>query len=215
MSSVRAVLFDLDGTLTDPGEGIIKSLKVALVSAAIPVPSDDRLSACIGPPLHDSFRELGAEPGQVANLIEIYRTRYRDVGMFENAVYPGVPALLERLTSSGCRLFVATSKPTSIAEPILEHFKLRHFFERVYGTHLDGSLGNKVELLSYIHSETRLVTPESAFVGDRRYDMTAAREHGMRAIGVLWGYGSRGELEASGAHHLVASPGALAEALAA
>ncbi len=209
------MLFDLDGTLTDPGEGIIKSLKVALGSAALPVPSDERLSACIGPPLQESFRELGADPSQVAELVEIYRARYREVGMFENAVYPGVPSLLERLTSSGFRLFVATSKPTSIAEPILEHFKLRRFFEHVYGAGLDGSLGNKVDLLSHVRSETGLVTPESAFVGDRRYDMTAAREHGMRAIGVLWGYGSRGELEASGAHHVVASPGSVAEALAA
>jgi len=213
LSTERAVLFDLDGTLTDPGEGIIKSLKVALGSAAIPIPSNERLSACIGPPLHDSLRELGARPNQVADLIEIYRARYRDVGMFENAVYPGVPELLEHLASSGCRLFIATSKPTSIAEPILEHFKLRHFFEGVYGANLDGSLGDKVELLSHIHSETGLVTPESAFVGDRRYDMSAAREHGMRAIGVLWGYGTRGELEASGAHHVVASPRSVAEAL--
>ncbi len=188
-------------------------MEVALERVGLPVPHGSRLRAFVGPPLRDSFAELGADPAQIGLLVETYRERYRDTGMFENAVYPKIPALLEELRTAGHRLLVATSKPTTFAEAILEHFDLAGFFDDVFGSNLDGSLGQKSELIAHIRSRTGFSPSESAFVGDRRFDISAARTHGIWAIGALWGYGSRAELETAGADRLAATPDAVVEAL--
>lgn len=208
------VLFDLDGTLTDPGEGISKSVLAALREAGLPEPSPQELHLCVGPPLHEIFLRLGAAPTQVPRLIEVYRARYRERGMVENLVYPEIPDLLAALSSRGCHLLVATSKPTPFAEAILDHFRLRSFFRGVHGSGLDGSLGEKRRLVAHILAAERLVPSESALVGDRRFDIAAARAESIYSIGALWGYGSRSELVAAAADCLVSSPSAVLHALA-
>jgi len=209
------VLFDLDGTLTDPGEGIAKSILAALREVGLPDPSHRELKLCVGPPLQHSFVELGATPDQVPHLIEIYRARYRKTGMFENVVYPEIPGLLVELRSDGCELLVATSKPTPFAEEILDHFQLRHFFGGIYGSGLDGSLSEKPSLIAHIRASLALTPSETALVGDRRFDIVAARSESLFAVGALWGYGSRSELVAAEANALASSPSRVSHALAA
>jgi len=209
------VLFDLDGTLTDPGEGIVKSILVALQELGLPEPSRERLRLCVGPPLQDSFLKLGASPDQLGRLLSIYRARYREVGMFENLVYPEIPGLLAELNSRGSQLLVATSKPTPIAEAILGHFQLRDFFAGVFGSHLDGRLAEKQELLADIRARVLFTPADAALVGDRRFDITAARCEGVFSVGALWGYGTRSELVSARADALADRPQDVLTALAA
>ncbi len=208
------VLFDLDGTLTDPGDGIVNSLGAALRELDLPEPSRARLGRCVGPPLRESFLELGARPEQLERLIDVYRARYREVGMFENFVYPDIPGLLGELVSRGCQLRVATSKPTPFAEAILAHFQLRDFFVGVHGSHLDGSLADKRELLAHIRTEAPFASCEAALVGDRSFDIKAARGESLFSVGALWGYGSRSELVAARADVLADRPRDVVDALA-
>lgn len=200
------LLFDLDGTLSDPGEGICRCFLEALREVGLPEPSRRDLELCIGPPLRQGFLDLGAEPDQVDDLIEIYRSCYRDGGRFENVVYPEVPALLETLRSSGCRLFVATSKSTQGAEAILEHFGLREFFVEVFGAVPDGSLSDKRDLVAHIQKRLHFDPAETALVGDRVFDIRAARASGLYSVGALWGYGSRAELVEAKADALAEAP---------
>lgn len=215
MAKLETVLFDLDGTLTDPGEGIIRSIRAAFDFVGREPPPTESLTRCIGPPLQDSFRELGAHPEEVDSLIEAYRRRYREVGMFENRVYPGVPELLSRLRHVGFHLYVVTSKPQEVAEAILQHFDLLEFFHRIFGSDLDGRLSDKRELLAHARRMAGFSVTSSALVGDRDFDISAARSHGILAIGALWGYGSINELEAAGAQALASSPSELVEMLGA
>ncbi|MCG8592536.1 MAG: HAD hydrolase-like protein [Proteobacteria bacterium] len=206
---VRTALFDLDGTLTDPGEGITRCVAHALDQLGLPPASDAQLRHAIGPPLRDSFVELGGRPNQIEALVEAYR----EVGLFENAVYPDIPELLEQLRRRGVTLLVATSKPTVFAERVLEHFELRAFFTGVYGSELDGGLSDKSELLAHARERSHFTPETSALVGDRRFDMQAARAGGLLAVGALWGYGSSEELIASGADVLAEKPRSVASLL--
>jgi phosphoglycolate phosphatase len=209
------ILFDLDGTLTDPGEGIVRSIQAALDHVGLPSVPETRLKHCIGPPLQASFSELGARPNQIDPLIQAYRARYRETGMFENAVYPEIPNLLTELRSRNCRLFVTTSKPTPFALAILEHFELHRFFDSVFGSNLDGTLAEKTDLLQHVQQRVGFTPAETALVGDRKFDISAARASGVLAIGALWGYGSRSELEEAGADYLAENPGAVLDSLTA
>lgn len=209
MASIRAVLFDLDGTLTDSAPGITRCIAHALEQLGLPAASPRQLARCVGPPLRDSFTALGAEPHQIEALVAAYRTRYVDVGLYENEVYPGVPALLERLHDGGVALHVATSKPGVYAERVLEHFGLRTRVERVYGSELDGRRSLKIELIGAACAELGLEPARTAMVGDRGVDMSAACELGLAAFGVRWGYGTEAELEQAGAVALASSPGEL------
>jgi phosphoglycolate phosphatase len=204
----RVVLFDLDGTLTDPRAGIVRSLRHALERLERPCPPDDALAACIGPPLRSSFATLLATSDRclIEQAMALYRERFAAVGLYENEVYDGVPAMLGAAASQG-PLVVATSKPVVFAERILRHFGLDHFFQRVYGPDLDGRFDAKAELLA----TERLAGADCVMVGDRRADVIAARANGVRAIGALWGYGSRDELLEADA--LCATPCELAACL--
>jgi phosphoglycolate phosphatase len=213
LAKLETVLFDLDGTLTDPAEGIIRSIRAAFGVVGCELPPVASLTRCIGPPLHDSFRELGAQPEEVDSLVAAYRCRYREIGMFENRVYPGVPELLSRLEDAGFRLYVVTSKPQEFADAILRHFDLLEVFDRVFGSNLDGRLADKRELLAYARGMANFSVASSALVGDRGLDISAARSHGILAIGALWGYGSVCELETAGAQALVSSPSELLETI--
>jgi phosphoglycolate phosphatase len=211
----RVVLFDLDGTLTDPRVGIVRSLRHTLERLARPCPPDDALAACIGPPLRSSFATLLAtsDRGLIEQAMELYRERFATAGLYENEVYDGVPTMLHDAASSG-PLFVATSKPVVFAERILRHFALDHHFRRVYGPDLEGRRDDKTELLAHLLATERLAGVDCVMVGDRRADVIAARANGMRAIGALWGYGSRDELRGAGADVLCATPAELAGCLA-
>jgi len=210
---MAALFFDLDGTLTDPKDGIVRCIGHALAALGEPVPAEDDLLWCIGPPLQASFAQMLGGEERAEQAIQLYRERFSTIGMFENAVYDGVPELLETLKSHGHRLYLATSKPHVFADKILDHFELRHFFERTFGAELDGTRADKTALLAYAIEQTG-ARPETAWmIGDRKHDIIGARANAVRAVGVLYGYGSRYELEQADAHAVVAHPSELVHVL--
>jgi phosphoglycolate phosphatase len=203
---MHTICFDLDGTLTDPKLGITRSIRHALMETTGEAPEADDLTWCIGPPLLGSFERLLAGRGDAEAALALYRERYSDVGLYENALFPAIPDVLASLTTRGHRLFVATSKVTTYARRIVEHFGLAPYFEEVCGAELDGTRADKTELLSWILSEKRIAPSEAIMVGDRSHDMVGARYNAMRAIGVLYGYGSEAELTEAGAQALCGTP---------
>jgi phosphoglycolate phosphatase len=206
------LLFDLDGTLTDPGLGIARCLQHALSVLGAAVPSMRELSWCVGPPLRDTFATLleNSDPAMLDRAIGLYRERFVSVGMFENAVYPGVAAGLGQLKSAGHQLWVVTSKPHVYARKILNHFGLSNAFVSVYGSELSGENSDKSDLIRHVLSTERF-EEQPLMVGDRRHDIEAAHANGLLGVGVLWGYGSRAELEAAGADRLAESMEQLCE----
>lgn len=210
------ILFDLDGTLTDSRPGIVACIKHALERMGAPAPSEADLQRLIGPPLRDSFAQLLAaelDAPCVGAAIEAYRERFTAIGMFENAVYDRIPAVLDELSNRGERLFVATSKPRIYAERILEHFGLADRFVAVFGSELDGRLCEKSELIAHVIASAALEPNDTAMIGDREHDMLGAVHNGVFPAGVLWGYGSHEELRSAGAKRLLASPGEIPTAL--
>jgi phosphoglycolate phosphatase len=203
---MTAIYFDLDGTLTDPKAGITRSIQYALGKLDREVPPEDELTWCIGPPLRASLAKLLGSDDLADKALSLYRERFADIGIFENEIYPGIEDTLSVLTEQGRRLFVATSKPSVYAERIIDHFKLRVYFERVFGSELDGRRSDKTDLLSYALQTMRVDPAQSMMIGDRSHDMIGARNNGMTAVGVLYGYGSKEELLDAGAHHICATP---------
>jgi phosphoglycolate phosphatase len=204
------ILLDLDGTLTDPREGIVQCVKFALTALGEPCPSNSELEHYIGPPLQDSFDALfGTGSPKTAKAIDLYRQRFSAKGIFENKIYPEIPAALTALMDLGAVLIVATSKPTVFAEQIIEHFGLGRHIRAIYGAQLDGTRSDKRELISYI-LRTQCISPAAtSMVGDRKHDMIGATANGVFAVGALWGYGSRTELVESGASVLCERPSEL------
>jgi phosphoglycolate phosphatase len=202
------VLIDLDGTLTDSAPGILSCIRYALIEAGRECPDDTALRHFIGPPLHETFRRiLGSDdPAQLAAVIKLYRRQFSERGLYENTVYPGIPAALQALKDTGAALYVATSKPLTYAERIIQHFGLGGYFGAVYGSEFDGALSNKSELIAHILKAESLAPETTSMVGDRSHDVVGAKANGVRAIGVLWGYGSRDELIAAGAAVLCEMP---------
>ncbi|MET0220898.1 MAG: HAD family hydrolase [Tardiphaga sp.] len=205
MSKLDTVFFDLDGTLTDPKIGITASIQYALGKLNVPVPTQDELTWCIGPPLRASFVALLGGEDNADLGVALYRERFGDVGLFENELYPGIETTLQAV-AAGRRLFVATSKPHVFADRIIDHFGLRPYFQRVFGSELDGTRVDKSELLRYALDETSTDASRAIMIGDRKHDVIGAANNGMAAIGALYGYGGREELTKAGAAHLVASP---------
>ncbi|MBT9290129.1 HAD hydrolase-like protein [Prosthecodimorpha staleyi] len=207
---IEALLVDLDGTLTDPFDGITRSLREAAAAIGRPVPASDDLSWAIGPPLFENIRRVApdADEATVTAGVAAYRARYGAVGKFENVVYPGIPEALAALNAAGLTLHLATSKLEAHAIEILEHFGLAGFFASAYGSQLDGSRANKAELIAHILSDRGLSADRLAMVGDRKHDCLGAAAHGIPTIGVEWGYGGRAELTAAGAAAIVATPAA-------
>jgi len=205
-----AIYFDLDGTLTDPKPGITRSIQYALQRLDhSTIPTEDELTWCIGPPLRASFvRILGGEDS-ADRAVSLYRERFSDIGLFENAVYDGISEVLTTLSQSGQRLFVATSKPHVFATRIVEHFGLRHHFEHVFGSELDGTRVDKSDLLAYALKVAAVDPSKTLMIGDRSHDMVGAGNNGMKGIGVLYGYGSKDELIGAGALHVCATPQAI------
>ena len=196
MSFIDAIFFDLDGTLTDPKEGITGCVQYALEQMDAPVPTKDELTWCIGPPLVESFTRLvGAD--RAAEGVGWYRERFSTVGLFENTLYEGIPEVLGPL-SERYQLYVASSKPLVFVDQILEHFGLDGFFIRTFGSNLDGSLADKSALLRYALAETDVSPQRALMIGDRSHDAVGAKNNGMDFIGALYGYGCEIEFEASG-----------------
>ena len=203
---IRNILFDLDGTLTDPKPGIAGCIQFALTELGIEAPAVDELLWCIGPPLKESFEKLlGERAGETGRALELYRLRFGKFGMYENDLYDGVPALLESLAGAGKTLFVATSKPHIYANPILEHFGLAPYFKAVYGSELDGTRADKRDLLGVLLAEQELNVAETVMIGDRRHDVEGAGAHGLTTIWADWGYGDDVERDAVNPDHICAT----------
>lgn len=209
----RTILFDLDGTLTDSAEGVINCAYLALEYFGLPLPHREDMRFIVGPPLRDSFLRLGVTEQDVEKAVEIYRSRYVPIGMFENAPYPGIPAMLSALKEAGHELYVATSKPENMATEILDKFRLSGYFNKIYGASLDGTRDTKDTVIAYLleelgHRENIIM------VGDTSFDVLGAAVHGIKTIGVAWGYGEVEDMVAAGAVSIVQSPAELLDQLA-
>ena len=201
-----ALLVDLDGTLTDPAEGIIGGFRLALKAMGRNPPPAAELTWVIGPPLRGCFAKFLGDAGDPEEALKIYRGRYGTVGLFEAVVYDGVDVALTALRAGGARLFLCTVKPIVYAERILGHFNLDRHFEAAYGDELGGCFQDKADLVAHILATEGLDAADCCMLGDRVHDVLAASRHGIPAIGALWGYGGAAELGAAGAAVLCASP---------
>lgn len=201
----RYLLFDLDGTLTDPMLGITRSVQYALHRFGIEV--DDLRTLCrfIGPPLKESFRDFyGMDDEQATRAVALTREYFAPRGIFENRLYEGIPELLTELQAAGCMLAMATSKPEPFARQIAEHFHLADRFALIGGATMDGTRTAKRDVVRHVLGALGVENPTAAvMIGDRRYDIEGAAAEGIASIGVLWGYGSREELAAAGAGQIV------------
>ncbi len=210
----KYILFDLDGTLTDPKEGITKSVAYALRHYGIEPPPLDELCPFIGPPLADSFVEYcGFSPEKGQEAVEVYREYFDPIGKYENLVYDGIEAMLRKLCDLGVKLLVATSKPEKFAVQILEHFGLAKYFHIIRGSLLNGQRVKKSDVIQSLLDEISCSADEIVMVGDRKFDIEGAHACGMACIGVLYGYGSRAELEEAGADFIAEDVRTLTELL--
>ena len=194
----KAIFFDLDGTLTDSGEGIINCATLALEHFGLPVPSRKEMGVFVGPPLDQTFVKFGVPADKAQEAIDVFRSRYLVVGKFENTPYPGIRALLETLKQQGHRLFVATSKPETTAVEILHKFQLAEFFEEICGASFDASRVHKADVIAYLLQKIGSVE-NVLMVGDTEFDVLGAAQHGIATIGVSWGYGKVSAMEQAGA----------------
>jgi phosphoglycolate phosphatase len=201
------ILWDLDGTLTDPKEGIIKCIQYALEKFGLTTPADSTLDWCIGPPLHESFKQLApsSSKDEIDLLVNYYRERFAGTGLYENKIYPVISEVLAELSQSK-KLFLATSKPHIFANRILIHFEIAKYFHKVYGSEISGERSDKAELIEYILKQEKL-DPENVYmIGDRRHDVIGAKKNKVESIGVTWGYGGREELLSSEADIIFDNP---------
>ncbi len=203
MKKYDVVLFDLDGTLTDPGMGITNSVMHALKKYGIEVTDRSELYKFIGPPLHESFEKYyGFSHEEAMQAVEYYREYYKIKGIYENLLYDGVEDLLKTLFENGRKIILATSKPEVFAKEILRHFGVEKYFYYVAGSNLDGSRVAKADVIEYALESAGITDkPSAVMVGDREHDIIGAKKVGLDSIGVLFGYGSREELEAAGADY--------------
>ncbi len=205
----KYVLFDLDGTLTDPKLGITSCVQLALSHFGIQVDNLDELEPFIGPPLKDSFMNFyGLSDEQAVEAIEVYRSRFSTVGLFENDMYDGIDHLLSQLREKGYRLSVASSKPTVFVERILTHFNIKQYFHYVVGSFLDGRRTDKNEIIEEafrLLGVTSECKQQAIMIGDRKFDVQGAKSHGIPSVAVSYGYGTREELEAANPDYIVDS----------
>ena len=196
--SKKAIFFDLDGTLTDSGEGIINCAILALEHYGLPVPSREEMRVFVGPPLDQTMVKFGVPADQVKEAIAVFRSRYNTVGKFENFPYPGIREALETLKAQGHRMFIATSKPEPMAVEIVEKFELSQYFEKVCGATFDGTRSHKADVIAYLLEQVG-DTGKTIMVGDTDFDVIGAAAHGIPTIGVSWGYGEVAAMEKAGA----------------
>jgi phosphoglycolate phosphatase len=210
--TTRVIIFDLDGTLTDPKPGIVGSIRFALDQLNISCPDDDLLASYIGPPLRGTFATLldTTDVDRIEEAMRLYRQRFAGTGLYENRVYDGVESMLERAGQAAHAVYVATSKPRVYAERIVNYFGLDGHLCKVYGSELDGRWDDKAQLLAHLLETEGVGTHLALMIGDRAADIVAAKANGVRSIGVLWGYGTEDELKGAGADTLCATPQELA-----
>jgi len=199
------ILFDLDGTLTDPKVGITKSVAYALNKMGYSDINLDDLTKFIGPPLHDSFSEYyQMDDEKVKQAVTYYREYFKDKGIYENEVYDGIEGLLKALKDEGKTIAVATSKPTVFAEVIIKHFHLEPYFSYIAGSNLDGTRIKKAEVIEYVMETLEISNKDSIImIGDREHDIIGAKQNGIDSVGVEYGYGTKDELEKAGATYIV------------
>lgn len=204
---MSAIFLDLDGTLLDPMEGITLSIQHALRELGMEdVPQQDELTWCIGPSLWSSFSVLLGEHADLDEAVGLYRERYTDEGMYEAEVYDGIGEMLMSLRETGLPLFIATSKPHSYANTIVDHFGIGGLIDGLFGSELDGTHSDKAELLAHALAETGADPHRSLMIGDRLFDIEGARANEIRSIGALWGYGGLEELRQADADALAGDP---------
>lgn len=207
--------FDLDGTLTDPALGITNSFVHALKFFGLEVPSYEKLCTFIGPPLVATFQnEFGFDDEKSMEGVKKYREYFAQKGIFENKVYEGIENVLAQLQSKGKHLVVATSKPEEYSVKILEHFKLAQYFEHICGSNMDETRSKKEEVIAYAMEKCGIGDGEKSkvlMIGDREHDIIGAKKNGIKSCGVLYGYGSRKELEAAGADYIIEAVNGLLE----
>jgi len=201
----KTILFDLDGTLTDSGEGIINCAALALQHFSLPVPDRQTMRVFVGPPLHETFIRFGVPAEQTDEAIRVYRSRYIPIGKYENEPYPGIREMLEILRQQGHRLFVATSKPEAMSVDILEHFDLAKYFDGICGATFDKSRSSKEDVIAYLLEQNGR-NENMIMVGDTVFDIRGAAAHGIRAIGVDWGYGETKDMIDAGSVAIAYTP---------
>ena len=195
----KNIIFDLDGTVTDSKPGIVKGVQYALHCYGIDEPDLDKLTSFVGPPLYKSFMNyLGCPEDEAKEVVECYREYYAETGLYENALYDGIEALLYALKEKGRRLLIASSKPRLYVKRILSYFRVMRYFDIVEGSELDSKRTDKAELLSYVLDKWNLKAEECVMVGDREHDVLGAKANGMDSIAVGYGYGSEDELSKAG-----------------
>lgn len=209
------ILFDLDGTLTDPKVGITKSVDYALQSFGIKTDNLDDLICFIGPPLKNSFMDFyGFSEAMAETAIEKYREYFVPYGIFENSVYDNAEDLLKELRECGKKIILATSKPQEFAERILEHFGITKYFDAICGADLAGARSEKWDIIAYAINKCKIEnTSDAIMIGDRKHDVCGAQKNNMDCIGVLYGYGTREELQEAGATYIAQSMGELKKIL--
>jgi len=208
----KTILFDLDGTLTDSGEGIINCAWGALAHFGIPLPPREQMRVFVGPPLTKTFAEFGVAPEDIDEALVVYRKQYLTTGMYQNTPYPGIEDMLMALKARGCTLFVATSKPEPTAITILEHFGLAQYFDIICGASFDRSRNSKSAVIAHLLTQVDDLS-DALMVGDTAFDVIGAAEHKIQTIGVAWGYGTVEEMEKAGARAIAYSTAELLELL--
>jgi phosphoglycolate phosphatase len=208
------IFWDLDGTITDPKEGIIKSIQYALEKFGKSTPPFESLTWCIGPPLYDSFPQLvpGSTKEDVLKLVSFYRERFSGIGLYENRLYREIGETLRQLEQTK-KQYLATSKPHIFANRILNHFELSPFFKKIYGSELSGVRSDKAELIAFMLEQENISPDDVYMIGDRKHDIIGAQKNKVTSIGLTWGYGGREELTEAGADFIFETPTALKEFL--
>lgn len=217
MKKCTTILFDLDGTITDSGTGIMNAIRYAVARYGLEEPEEAVLRSFIGPPLKTQFcKVFGLSEEEGRRMVSLYREYYGEKGIFENRVYEGVPEMLEQLKKNGVRILMATSKPERYARIIADHFNFAKYFEFIGGACMDGTRTVKDEVIEYVLKTCGISDEERAaavMAGDRSHDILGAKKCGLRSMGVLYGYGTREELEAAGAQMLAETPARIARLL--
>lgn len=206
----KNILFDLDGTLTDPFEGITNSVIYSLKKCGIDESDKQKLKCFIGPPLYKSFMvEYSLSRSDALKAVDYYREYYADKGIFENFLYDGINETLEFLSERGNFLYVATSKPKIFAEKILRHFDISKYFRFVAGATLDSRLVEKSDIIKFAIEENNIDVSHAVMIGDRKHDILGAKQNKIKSIGVLYGYGTFEELSAAGADAFAEKPNSI------
>ena len=204
----KTAIFDLDGTVTDSGPGIMNAIRYAVKKRGLPETSEEVLRSFIGPPLKEQFQSVfGLSDEEGAIMVATYREYYGEKGIFENRVYDGVPEVFQKLQKAGVRILMATLKPEKYAKQIAEHFGFSQYFDFIGGACMDGRRTDKHEVIEYVIDSCKVVRENAVMIGDRRHDIIGASKAGIHSIGVLYGYGSREELEKAGADMIAVTPG--------